>query len=312
MIKQRPINVNVFLKSPLNNVIILSCVFPLQRLLRFTITSWFSIIKRKSHLKKRVVFLLKKLMVLMGAVAFLILVVFVINNSGDVSSSDNFDEQLIDALRVGVHYDIKNMGYQQYYDDELTGFEIEFSKQLAKHIYGKESLIELNSVSSKTAKYFLNNKTIDCIIATQVDTGEKNEDYKYSNPYYTDYIECMYANGSILSLNDLNGKKIGVITDSYAATTVKAMTDNAKLDVEYVEYEGISDGIDAMNLGRIDGFCTNRIFIPAANIKRFTVTQCKYSVMVRAADTELLKKINEAIAYMESSGELKVMQDKYR
>lgn len=248
----------------------------------------------------------------MGTIAFLILVVFVINNSGDVNSSDNFDEQLIDALRVGVHYDVKNMGYQQYYDDELTGFEIEFAKQLAKHIYGKESLIELNSVSAKTAKYFLNNKTIDCIIATQIDPGEKNEDYKFSNPYYTDYIECMYAHGSIMSLNDLNGKKIGVITDSYAATTIKAMTENAKLNVEYVEYEGISDGIDAMNLGRIDGFCTNRVFVPGANIKRFTITQCKYSVMVRASDTELLKKINEAISYMESSGELKVMQDKYR
>ena len=65
--------------------------------------------------------MLKKLLILMGGVAFLTLLVFVINNSGPTNTADAYnEEQLIDALRVGVHYDVKNMGYQQYYDDELS------------------------------------------------------------------------------------------------------------------------------------------------------------------------------------------------
>ena len=56
---------------------------------------------------------MKKLAILIGSIAFLILLIFVINNSGSVETGTLDDEQLIDALRVGVHYDIKGMGYRR-------------------------------------------------------------------------------------------------------------------------------------------------------------------------------------------------------
>ena len=257
--------------------------------------------------------MLKKLLILMGGVAFLTLLVFVINNSGPTNTADAYnEEQLIDALRVGVHYDVKNMGYQQYYDDELSGMEVDLSKHLAKYIYGDESLLELNSVSMKTAQYFLNNKKIDCIVATQPITDEKSDKYRYSRPYYTDYVECVYANGSIMSLSDLAGKKIGVINNSYAHKRLQALIKEAKLEASFVSYEGYSDGVEAVQLGKIDVFCTNRIFLPSSGLKRFTVGECKYCVVVRYNDTELLEKINSAIEGMENSGELKMLQDKYK
>lgn len=256
--------------------------------------------------------MLKKLLILMGAVALLILVVFVINNSGDVSSSEQVDDQLIDALRVGVHYDIKNMGYQQYYDDELSGLEIDLAKLIAKYIYGKESLIELTSVSMKTSMYYLDDNAIDCIIATQPLTDEPSEEYLYSKAYYTDYIECMYINGSIMSLSDLAGKRIGIINGSYAAQKLEEALVQADIEAELIGYEGYSDCIDALQFGRLDAFCTNRVHVPGTTLKRFTVTDCKYAVVVRAENKELLDKINEALTYLESSGELKALQDKYR
>lgn len=254
---------------------------------------------------------MKKLAILIGSIAFLILLIFVINNSGSVETGTLDDEQLIDALRVGVHYDIKGMGYRRYYDDELSGYEIDLAKQIAKHIYGKESLIELTPVSNKTAKYYLAKNNIDCIIATQT-ADEKSEDCKYSIPYYTDYIEIMYVNGNIMSVNDLQGKKIGIIPNSDASTKLISVLESANIEIQQMEYESYTDGIDAVNTGRIDAFCTNRVFVSSTNIKRFTIGDVKYSIAVRPDDKELLNKINEAIEYLNESGELKQLYDTYK
>lgn len=255
----------------------------------------------------------KKLLILMGAVALVMLIVFVMNNTGTKSTNSDADnEQLIDALRVGVHYNVKKMGYQEYYDEDVEGFEVDLAKQLAKQIYGKESLIELSSVSMKTAKHYLNNKTVDCVVATQPITGQKDDTYKYSDPYYTDYIECLYNQGNIMSINDLAGKKIGVITDSYAHKKLEELLKNAKIEAEFISYESYPDGLEAVQYGKLDVFCMARIFLPNTSLKRFTVTECKYAVMVRAEDTDLLNKINSAIKNLSDSGELSLLIDKYK
>lgn len=243
----------------------------------------------------------------------LMVVIFVIKNTGtNKNTASEYDEELVDALRVGVHYDVNKMGYRQYYDQEVEGFEIDLSKQLAKHLYGKESLIELNNVSSKTAKYFLSNKTVDCIIATLPLTEEKEEGFKFSNPYYTDYVECVYSQGNIMSINDLKGKRIGVIEASYTHKRVEALLKDAKIEAQFVAYESYSDGLLAVQNGKIDTFCMNRVFLPASNLKRFTLTECKYAIMVREEDTELLKKINGALESLTNSGELSLIADKWK
>lgn len=253
----------------------------------------------------------KKLLILICGVAFLTLVVFVINNSS-TPASETDEQQVIDALRVGVHYDVKNMGYQQYYDDNLVGLEIDLAGLLAKYIYGDASLVELTNVSMKTARYHLDDKSIDCIIATQPVVNEKDiEGYKLSNPYYTDYIE-LYSKDTILSVNNMNGKRIGVITDSYSESTLESILNSSKIEAELIGYGGYEDGLNAVQNGKIDAFCGNRVFVSSTTLKRFTVSTCKYAIMVRSEDKEFLEKLNIALDAMTNSGELQALQNKYK
>ena len=254
--------------------------------------------------------MLKKLLILICGVAFLTLVVFVINNSG-ASNSNEEDYQLVDALRAGVHFDVKNMGYQQYYDDSPVGFEIELAELLAKYIYGESTLLELTSVSTKTAKYYLNDKTIDCIIATQPLPSLESKEYKYSKPYYTDYVE-LYSKDTILSLNNLEGKTIAVITDSYAKSALESLLTSSKINASLVTYESYDDGLHAVQIGKTDAFCGNRAFVATTTLKRFTVTTCEYAIMVRSSDSGLLSKLNIALDAITNSGELKALQEKYK
>ena len=91
-------------------------------------------------------------------------------------------------------------------------------------------------------------------------TDERKQSWDFTDPYRTDHVGILVKKGSMSSMNDLDGKHIGV---SQGSTTKDAITkmlqDNGftatpQFD-EYPDYPSINSALDA---GQIDAFAMDR------------------------------------------------------
>ena len=88
--------------------------------------------------------------------------------SSSSSSSKSTLEQIKEdgVLKVGVKDDRIGFGLKNTKTGEYEGYEIELADMLAKELIGKKAKVEYTAVDAKTRTGLLDNKEIDCVIAT--------------------------------------------------------------------------------------------------------------------------------------------------
>ena len=158
---------------------------------------------------------------------------------------------------------------------------------------------------------------IDIATSSITITDERLESVSFAQPYYdSDQSLTARADSGIASLDDLDGKVIGVDTGS---TGDMWTTDNAEAyGVEDIRrYEGLSPAMLDLAAGRIDGYISD---IPAllyytkdkpelAVVQRIETGE-KYSMMF-AKDAELAAEVNEALTTLKESGTVAELHEKW-
>ena len=139
------------------------------------------------------------------------------------------------VLRVGVFADEPPFG--ELRDGAFVGFEIDFAKAIAKHIFqGKNGKVEFVSVEVPQREKFLIENTVDLIMAGYIITDERAKVVDFSFPYFSVNIGVLTRKDSnIQKQEELRGKTIIVedsaVAKSYFASrgykTVKCPNSNA-------------------------------------------------------------------------------------
>ena len=187
-------------------------------------------------------------------------------------------------------------------DGKLTGFEVEFAQELAKHLGVKASL--------KPTKWdgmlaSLDSKRIDVVINQVTISDERKKKYDFSTPYTVSGIQALVKKGnegSIKSAADLKGKKVGV-----------------GLGTNYEEWLRQNvQGVD-LRVGRIDAILVDRLaaldLVKKTNntlaVAGDAFSRQESGVAVRKGNEDLLKAIDAAIAEMQKDGSLKALSEKW-
>ena len=88
------------------------------------------------------------------------------------------------VLRVGVKYDSPPFGALDPRTSQVTGFDIDLARAIAKTILGDENKVQLVQVTSVNRIPQLENGNIDLIIATMTITQDRLKQIDFSNVYY--------------------------------------------------------------------------------------------------------------------------------
>ena len=187
--------------------------------------------------------------------------------SSDAKGSSDADVQkIIDrgVLKVGCKSDVPNFSLQNTATGEYEGFEDDLAYEIAGDIFGcsadeakEKKLVEFQGVTAKTRGPLLENGEIDLVIATFTITEERKETYNFSTPYYTDAVGLLVNNNSgIESIEDLNGKIIGVAQSSTTKDGFTSYVEEQGLDVkpEFQEFDGYPALAQALATKQIDCF----------------------------------------------------------
>lgn len=154
-------------------------------------------------------------------------------------------------LIVGVKADLYPLGF---IDGERAGFEVELARELARRLFGDPKAIRFVTVKNQERQGLLEKEAVDLIVADLSITVPRARTTDFSLPYLTTSQHVLLRNGSaIQKLSDLSRRKIAVLQGSSGAVALK----NFVPDVSIVSVKSYQEGVEAVELGRVEGFASD-------------------------------------------------------
>ena len=195
---------------------------------------------------------------------------------------------------------------------DLTGFDVEIGEAIAEKMG-----LEPNPITTpwETITQSLLGNKFDAIIGSMAITAERAERVNFSDPYYYSGGMIFVPAGSdeITSVEDLEGKKIGVVAQSTYDTAAQKYTEDIKYynsDVVALKDLTVEGRLDAVITADVVGF---EAIASGLEIKEvgepLWIEQA--AVAVRKEDEKLLEDINAAIQEMVEDGTYEEISNKW-
>jgi polar amino acid transport system substrate-binding protein len=187
----------------------------------------------------------------------------------------------------------------------LIGFEVELADAIARQLGVRAEFVQ-NDWSSLVPS--LERGSFDVAMNGLEVTPARADTVLFTRPYYifSAQLAVRREDGDRYhSLDDLTGHRVGTLANSLSYELL------LQSGVEVVTYEGVEEPYSDLEGGRLDGVLLDDIIAARYGLNRPSlmlaadVAEGYYSVACQRGDTELRDAIDDAIAELASSGELR-------
>lgn len=221
------------------------------------------------------------------------------------------------VLRVGTSPDFPPF---EYVDEKgnIVGFDIDLIKLLAEKMgYSRVEIISMDFGALIPA---LREGKIDVIASGMTITEERMKVVDFTDPYWeADQAIVVRRDSSFKpkTLEELNGRSVGVQTGTTGAGYVKNYAKEHNLTINVKEYPSFVLAVQDLVNGRIDAVVVDS---PVASMfeKQYPVTVSgiiktgeQYGFAVRKGDRALLEALNNALRQVKNSPEWSMLLQKY-
>jgi glutamate transport system substrate-binding protein len=216
-------------------------------------------------------------------------------------------------LIIGVKFDQPGLGQKQP-DGSVKGFDVDVATYIAKQLGVDAKNITWREARSANRDSFVQNGTVDMVIATYSITPERQKKVTFGGPYYVAHQDVMIRSNdnSIKSLQDLKNKKICAVQGSVSWKNITEGTNKLRVKVpaSTVPANGYDDCITKLKGGAVDVVSTDNTILAgfaaregsAVKVINVPFTDEKYGVGIKKGDTKSCEAINNAITKMYSDG----------
>ena len=168
-------------------------------------------------------------------------------------------------IKVGVKFDQPGFGLKNPASGEVEGFDAEVAYLIAQGIFGGtvedvKDKVEFTEAVSKNREPFIQNGTVDIVIATYTINDARKQVVDFAGPYFVAEQDIMVKkdNTTIKSVTDLNGKKVCSVTGSTSLKNVQAKAPQADLSVTFDTYSKCGE---ALTDGRVEAVTTDNTIL---------------------------------------------------
>lgn len=222
-----------------------------------------------------------------------------------------------DFVIVGVDTQSTPMAFWDAQTRVIVGYDIDMAKEALKRAGLKN---EFKAIDWNTKeKDLLEDKNIDLIWSSMTVTEERKRIFAFSTPYIKNQqVILVRADSSIQSKGDLGGKTVAVNKGSIGSNLIKSLS-GAEAPAKVEEIEQRIDIFSAVLAGKADAAVTDGVVARYYSVNspgkfrvlKDSLQEEELAVAVRPADTELLEKINKALADMEADGSAQAIQQRW-
>ncbi len=198
-------------------------------------------------------------------------------------------------------------------DGELVGFDIDIAKALCEEMKRECEIVAQDW--DGIIPGLVNNK-YDAIIASMSITEERLEAIDFTDPYYSNYLSILGAEGSELTMDDLGDVAVGAQRSTVGSQWAEDKY-GSRADVRL--YDTNPAAVSDLEAGRIEAVVMD--FLPAAEFQStatglgFIETKIdindKIGIGTRKGDEDLTAALNAALAAIRENGTYEAISNEY-
>jgi len=218
-------------------------------------------------------------------------------------------------LKFGVKADQPGLGLQT--GGQYEGFDIEIAKIVAKGLGLPETGIQFVTTVSANRELYIQNGTVDVVVATYTINDERKQKVNFAGPYYVAGQDLLVpVDSTITGPDQLAGKKVCSVTGSTPAKRMQ--TDYAQAQLQL--FDAYSKCVEALASKSVDAVTTDDIILAGyASQQQYagkfkvvgkTFSTEPYGIAVKKDDTAGCNKINEILKAAAADGSYKAAWDK--
>jgi polar amino acid transport system substrate-binding protein len=218
------------------------------------------------------------------------------------------------VLVAGVKDSLPPFGFIDEKSRQIVGYDIDFVNAIAKKMGVK---VELKPVTSASRMPQLQESHIDIIAATMTRNAERAKVIDFSHTYFFTGQKFITKKGTVKSLKDLEGKKIGTAKGSTSEQNVKKAIQSSTV----LSFDDYPQAFLALQQGKVAAVTTDEailagILAKAPNKEQFEIPNLQisdepYGLGMRKGDKNFVDFVNKTILEMEKNGEAKAIFDKW-
>ena len=204
-------------------------------------------------------------------------------------------------------------------DGKPTGYSVDLCQRIATGIQQQLKLAKLDvkwvPVTPENRITSVVNGTIDLECGSTTASLSRQEQVDFSSMTFIDGGSLLVKLGANMStLQDLSGKKIGVVPSTTTDGAIRAVLQKALVNAEIVPVTDHRGGLAALESGSIDAYASDRVILIglAATAKdpgQFAIAEQylsyePYAFMLRRGDAPFRLAVNRVLASLYRSGEI--------
>ncbi len=215
------------------------------------------------------------------------------------------------VLKVGVKDSLIGMGYLNPETGEYEGLEIDIARKIAEEL-GVE--VEFLVVTPTTRLQMIDSGDIDISLSNFTITEDRQRSYHFTAPYYTDAVGVMVLKSSgINSLEDLNGKTVGVTIGSTAAASLKEYLGEG-YELTFDEFDDHAAIKLALSAGAVNAHCVDTVVLSTYMDDTTVILEDRFAaqpfgVVSKLSNTELNAYVDALIEKWLSDGTIDAIRE---
>ena len=217
-------------------------------------------------------------------------------------------------VKIGVKYDQPGFGFQDAQTKQLEGFDIEIAKLVAHGIFGgtvsdSVNKIEFVQAVSRNREAFLQDGTVDMVIATYSINDARDALVDFAGPYYVAHGDVMVRSNEqvVRSVPDLNGKNVCIVRNSTYEQSVRQQAPQAVV----VLRDRYAECTDALRDQTVVAIATDNVILAGlakASTGEFKLlgtsfTDEPYGIGIKEGDSAMRSFLNTRLKQIEDSGQ---------
>ncbi|WP_151530162.1 glutamate ABC transporter substrate-binding protein [Corynebacterium sp. 71B] len=220
-------------------------------------------------------------------------------------------------LIVGVDQSQNLLSYRDPATGELSGFEIELAREIARDIFDDPDAVDFRFIDASDRVSALDSGTVDMVIRTMTITPERQGQVEFSAPYFTSQTRVLAHKGSgTTGVNSLHGRSVCVVDQSTALQHTRTYAPNADI----LRVRNWADCLVALQQDQVDAVVGDDSILagiaaqdPTTEIVGRPIDKESYGVGIPPAErghdtTGLVRQVNSTIERIISDG---TWQDMY-
>ncbi len=217
------------------------------------------------------------------------------------------------VLVAGVKSASPPFGFLNRETGEFAGYDVDYVRAIAARL-GVKAVFTPVTPANRISQ--LLDGGIDIVAATVTKTPNRAKVVDFSDAYFIASQKILAKKGTVASLGDLRGKKIGTARASAWEFNLRTRVPGA----EILPFDNSVRAVAALRNGEIDAVSTDARILAAIlgklppgrfEIVPITVAEEPYVMAVRKGDKELLGAVNESIRAMAGNGEAQALNHRW-